>query len=183
ARSVHLHSRRAPAGAAGAGAATMTDLDAYAPFVGQATIAELRMLGNRLRGRKIQHVNSTAVGGGVAEILMRLVPLTRELGIDVRWDVIKGGEDFYALTKRLYKGLHGAPTEITRHDHDVFDETTKENIKTLPLGDDVVFIHDPQPAGLIQAIKNPQKAVWRCHIDVSNPAPAAWEFIRPWVVK
>ena len=96
----------------------MTDLDAYSPFVGQATIDELRMLGNRLRGRSIQHVNSTAVGGGVAEILTRLVPLTRELGIDVRWDVIKGGEDFYALTKRLHNGLHGAPMETSRHDHE-----------------------------------------------------------------
>jgi trehalose synthase len=161
----------------------MTDLDAYAPFVGQATIDELRMLGNRLRGRHIQHVNSTAVGGGVAEILARLVPLTRELGIDVRWDVLKGGEDFYALTKRLHNGLHGAPTTFTRHDREVFDEITKENIQTLPLGDDVVFIHDPQPAGLIQAIKNPKKAVWRCHIDLSSPAPEAWEFIRSWVVQ
>ena len=161
----------------------MTDLDAYAPFVGQATIDELRMLGNRLRGRHIQHVNSTAVGGGVAEILTRLVPLTRELGIDVRWDVIKGGEDFHALTKRIHNGLHGAPTTITKHDREVFDEITKENIRTLPLGEDVVFVHDPQPAGLIQAIKNPKKAVWRCHVDVSNPAPAAWEFIRPWVEK
>jgi trehalose synthase len=159
----------------------MTELDAYAPFVGQATIDELRVLGARLHGRAIQHVNSTAVGGGVAEILSRLVPLTRELGIDVRWDVIKGGEDFFALTKRLHNGLHGAPTTITPEDHAVFRETTEENLRTLPLGEDVVFIHDPQPAALIQRIPNRKRAVWRCHIDVSQPAPEAWEFIRPWV--
>ena len=159
----------------------MTELDAYAPFVGQATIDELRVLGGRLRGRSIQHVNSTAVGGGVAEILSRLVPLTRELGIDVRWDVIKGGEDFFALTKRLHNGLHGAPTTITPEDHAIFRETTEENLRTLPLGEDVVFIHDPQPVALIQRIPNRQRAVWRCHIDVSQPAPEAWGFIRPWV--
>jgi trehalose synthase len=159
----------------------MTELDAYAPFVGQATIDELRVLGSRLRGRSIQHVNSTAVGGGVAEILSRLVPLTRELGIDVRWDVIKGGEDFFALTKRLHNGLHGAATTITPEDHAVFRETTEENLRTLALGEDVVFIHDPQPVALIQRIRNRQRAVWRCHIDVSQPAPEAWGFIRPWV--
>lgn len=159
----------------------MTELDAYAPFVGQAIIDELRVLGDRLRGRSIQHVNSTAVGGGVAEILSRLVPLTRELGIDVRWDVIKGGEDFFALTKRLHNGLHGAPMTITPEDHAIFRETTDENLRTVPLGEDVVFIHDPQPVALIQRIPDRRRTVWRCHIDVSQPAPEAWGFIRPWV--
>jgi trehalose synthase len=159
----------------------MTELDAYAPYVGQSTIDELRVLGSRLHGRSIQHVNSTAVGGGVAEILSRLVPLTRELGIDVRWDVIKGGEDFFALTKRLHNGLHGGACTITPEDHDVFRETTEENLRTLPLGEDVVFIHDPQPVALVQRVANPTRAVWRCHIDVSQPAPEAWGFIKPWV--
>ena len=158
-----------------------TELDAYAPYTGQATIDELRVLGDHLRGRAIQHVNSTAVGGGVAEILSRLVPLTRELGIDVRWDVLKGGEDFFALTKRLHNGLHGGPCTITPQDHAVFRDTTEENLRTLPLGEDVVFIHDPQPVALIQQIAHPERAVWRCHIDVSHPAPEAWEFLRPWV--
>jgi trehalose synthase len=159
----------------------MTELDAYAPFVGQATIDELRVLGERMRGRAIQHVNSTAVGGGVAEILNRLVPLTRELGIDVRWDVLRGGEAFFALTKRLHNGMHGAPMTVTPADHEVFRETTDENLKTLPLGEDIVFIHDPQPVGLIQKIPRRDHAVWRCHIDISAPAPDAWAFVRPWV--
>ncbi len=159
----------------------MTELDAYAPYVGQATIDELRVLGGRMHGRSIQHVNSTAVGGGVAEILSRLVPLTRELGIDVHWDVIKGGEDFFALTKRLHNGLHGDACTITPEDHAVFRETTEENLRTLPLGQDVVFIHDPQPVALIERMTNRQRAVWRCHIDVSRPAPDAWGFIKPWV--
>jgi len=159
----------------------MNALDAYVPFVGQATIDELRALGDRLRGRAIQHVNSTAVGGGVAEILHRLIPLTRELGIDTRWDVVRGGEEFFALTKRLHSGLHGAPGTFGEGDHAVFRETTDENLASLELGDDVVFIHDPQPLGLIEGLRHPSRSVWRCHIDVSAPAPEAWEFIRPWV--
>ncbi len=159
----------------------MTALDAYVPFVGQTTIDELRALGDRLRGRVIQHVNSTAVGGGVAEILHRLVPLTRELGLDTRWDVVRGGEAFFALTKRLHNGLHGGPGTFGEGDHAVFRETTDENLALLELGDDVVFIHDPQPLGLIEGLRHPSRSVWRCHIDVSAPDPQAWEFIRPWV--
>src|SRR5437899_2287709 len=120
-------------------------LDAYAPFVGAATIEELRLLGDRLHGRAVQNINSTAVGGGVAEILSRLVPLLREVGVDARWDVIRGGEAFFAVTKKLHNALHGEPLSVTREDADVFRETTEENLRTLELSDDLVFVHDPQP--------------------------------------
>src|SRR5207244_8204990 len=81
-------------------------LDAYAPFVGAATIEELRLLGDRLRGRAVQNINSTAVGGGVAEILSRLVPLLREVGVDARWDVIRGGERSEEHTSELQSPDH-----------------------------------------------------------------------------
>jgi len=125
-------------------------LQAYEPFVGAATIEDLRLLGEQLRGRQVQHVNSTAVGGGVAEILTRLTPLLREVGLDARWDVIRGGEQFFAVTKTIHNALHGQPGALSDHDIAVFRETTEENLRTLVLSDDIVFIHDPQPAGLIQ---------------------------------
>jgi trehalose synthase len=160
----------------------MTGLDAYAPFVGPAVIEELRLLGDRLRGRHVQNVNSTAVGGGVAEILNRLTPLLRELGVEARWDVMHGGDDFFATTKKLHNALHGqAMLEMTAHDHEVFEETTAENLRSLTLSDDVVFIHDPQPVRLIRARPRGSKWIWRCHIDLSEPAPGAWEFLEPWV--
>src|SRR2546430_15964388 len=84
-------------------------LDAYAPFVGAATIEELRLLGDRLHGRAVQNINSTAVGGGVAEILSRLVPLLREVGGDARWDVIRGGGGVFAGTKKLHNTPHRGP--------------------------------------------------------------------------
>lgn len=156
-------------------------LDAYAPFVGAGTIEELRLLAKYLRGRTVQNVNSTAVGGGVAEILNRLLPLLRELGIDARWDVIRGGDEFFAVTKKLHNALHGQPLPITPHDVDIFQQTTEENLHTLDISDDLVFIHDPQPVQLVAAAKPRSRWIWRCHIDLSAPDPQAWEFMRPWV--
>jgi trehalose synthase len=156
-------------------------LDAYAPFVGHATIDELRLLGDRLRGRKVQNINSTAVGGGVAEILNRLIPLLHEVGVDARWDVIRGGDEFFAVTKTIHNALHGQPVTLTPHDVAVFRETTEQNLASLALCDDIVFIHDPQPAGLIERRVPGQHWIWRCHIDLSAPSPTVWEFLRPWV--
>jgi trehalose synthase len=160
---------------------TPTGLDAYAPFVGQATIDDLRLIGERLRGRKVQNINSTAVGGGVAEILNRLIPLLREVGVDARWDVIRGGDDFFAVTKTIHNALHGQPVALTEQDVAVFRETTVQNLRTLPLCDDIVFIHDPQPAGLIEGRPRGSRWIWRCHIDLSAPSAAVWDFLRPWV--
>ena len=101
-------------------------LDAYAPFVGAGTIEELRLLGDQLRGRRVQNINSTAVGGGVAEILNRLIPLLREVGIDARWDVMRGGDEFYAVTKAIHNGLHGKPVPLTEQDVEVFRQTTRQ---------------------------------------------------------
>lgn len=156
-------------------------LDAYAEFVGAATIEEIRLLGERLRGRRVQHVNSTAVGGGVAEILTRLVPLLREVGVDAYWDVIRGGEEFFAVTKRLHNALHGEPVAFTARDWEVFAATTEDNLKTVELCDDIVFIHDPQPVQLIKGGSPRAHWLWRCHLDLSVPAPGAWEFLAPWV--
>jgi trehalose synthase len=156
-------------------------VDAYEPFVGAATIEELRLLGEQLRGRRVQHVNSTAVGGGVAEILNRLIPLLREVGIDARWDVIHGGEEFFAVTKGIHNALHGQPVTLTEHDFQIFRDTTAANLQTLALCDDIVFIHDPQPAGLIERRAQGSRWIWRCHIDLSAPSLPVWDFLRPWV--
>jgi trehalose synthase len=157
------------------------NLDAYAPFVGTGTIEEIRLLGDRLRGRHVQNVNSTAVGGGVAEILNRLIPLLREVGVDATWDVMRGGDEFYAVTKAIHNGLHGQPVTLSDRDVEVFHETTEQNLRTLTLSDDIVFIHDPQPAGFIKRRPPGSHWIWRCHIDLSGPTPGVWEFVRGWV--
>src|SRR3989454_9648747 len=148
-------------------------LAAYAPFVGAATIEERRLLGDRLRGRAVQNVNSTAVGGGVAEILSRLVPLLREVGVDGRWDVMRGGEAFFAVTKKLHNALHGEPLSPTREDADVFREATEENLRTLELCHDLVFVHDPQRVQLFGARRPGSRARLRDPSELPAAPPQA----------
>ncbi len=161
----------------------MNELDKYQPVVGEGVIRELRLLGEHLAGKRVLNINSTRVGGGVAEILNRLVPLLTEVGLDVRWEVIQGTEDFFVLTKNLHNALHGKPHTFTPADQETFNLTTRQNLERLDLDADVVFIHDPQPAGLVKAREAGRGRgwMWRCHIDVSAPAPGAWEFIAPMV--
>jgi len=159
-------------------------LDEYQPIVGEGVVAELRLLGERLHGRRVLNVNSTRVGGGVAEILNRLIPLLQEVGIDAQWDVVRGTQEFFDLTKRMHNALHGKPETFTAEDRETYNIATEQNLGSIDLNSDIIFIHDPQPAGLIRAKRDlGNKWIWRCHIDVSAPAPGAWEFIAPIVEK
>jgi trehalose synthase len=157
-------------------------LEDYQEVTGPGVIEELRVLAARLAGRRMQHINSTPVGGGVAEILTRLVPLLRELGVEATWDVIKGDQAFYNVTKAFHNALHGKREEITDAMYEIFRANTKMNLDEIPISGDVTFIHDPQPAGLIAKRKEAGgRWVWRCHIDVSTPQMDVWNFLRPYV--
>lgn len=156
----------------------------YEPIVGKECIDELFYLAGRIEGKKIQHINSTPVGGGVAEILARMVPLMRELNLDVSWNVIKGGEDFFAVTKEFHNALHGKTELIPEQMYDIYEHYTNLNLDLTPLIGDVIFVHDPQPAGLIKAKLQDgdhRHWIWRCHIDVSNPHRQVWRFLKKYV--
>lgn len=159
----------------------MAKLDEYIALVGQSIIDDLFLISKRLKGKVIQHINSTAVGGGVAEILSCMVPLLRELGVDCRWDVIRGGVQFFEVTKKFHNALHGKAEEITAQDFDIFTQTSLRNIEEVDIYGDIVFIHDPQPIALIQK-KKENKWIWRCHIDMSNPQAKVWRFLKDFVV-
>ena len=158
-------------------------LNDYIPIVGEDTIEELKLLASKLKGKKIQHINSTRVGGGVAEMLARIVPLMQELGVDVEWDVIEGNADFFSVTKKFHNALHGRPEIIVDRDFDVYLETAKTYNRTTKIKGDIVFVHDPQPIALIQNKKKLRdvKWIWRCHIDVSSPNERVWDFLSTFV--
>lgn len=160
----------------------MNKIDEYIPIVGQSDIDDLRLLAEQLKGKVIQHINSTAVGGGVAEILNRMVPLLRELGVDARWDLIKGGERFFEVTKKIHNALHGRPAAIDGNDYSVFLETSQTNIDEVNIYGDIVFVHDPQPIALVKK-KGANKWIWRCHVDVSEPDEAVWKFLYNYIVE
>ncbi|WP_303904311.1 glycosyltransferase [Thiohalomonas denitrificans] len=161
-------------------------LEAYAKVSGEEVIDHLRQLSEPLAGMTIVHVNSTRVGGGVAEILDKLVPLSNELGIDTRWEVITGNMEFYQCTKSMHNALQGNPLRIPDHLYKAYEETNVANAERLRgvLEEaDVVFIHDPQPAPLLGLCPNRKgKWVWRCHIDVSHPDRLVWKYLRQYLI-
>jgi len=159
----------------------MIHIEDYAPIVGQATIDELFLLAKRIEGRQIQNINSTAVGGGVAEILTRMVPLLTQLGVQARWDVIKGNERFFAITKKFHNGLHGVQVEVSREEYEWFLDVNRENAAQMSFGD-IVYVHDPQPIGLIEQRQQIGKNwLWRCHIDFSMPDQKIWRFLQRFI--
>jgi trehalose synthase len=161
----------------------MARLDAYVEIIGREPVDELYRLGERLRGRVIQNVNSTAVGGGVAEILTRMIPLLKEIGVEARWDVIRGNERFFAITKAMHNGLHGVPVGFSPEDQSYFREVNRANLDAVTPFGDIVFIHDPQPIGLVErrAGARGSRWVWRCHIDFTRPQPDIWRFLRRYI--
>lgn len=157
-------------------------LQDYAELVGAGEIEALRALAKPLRGRSIEMINSTAVGGGVAEILNRLVPLAEELELNIKWDVMSGDEDFFDVTKSFHNALHGEPYHADPKDFEIFLAYNEQNRATLPLDAEFVVIHDPQPAALIDARRpGSNHWVWRCHIDLSHPNRAVWDFLEKFV--
>lgn len=157
-------------------------LDDYEPIIGKSQLDELRQLAEPLAGKTVKMVNSTAVGGGVAEMLNRLVPLIGELQVTTNWDVITGGNDFFEITKGFHNALHGGSYDLTRQIQEVFLATNEQNRQRLKFDEDIIVIHDPQPAPLIASRKDhAAKWIWRCHIDLSNPHPDVWGFLRPMV--
>jgi trehalose synthase len=160
----------------------MSNIRDYAPIVGEGTIEELLLLADRLKGKTIQNINSTAVGGGVAEILIRMLPLLRDLGVKASWGVIKGNEKFFDITKKMHNALHGVEIPIGSEELGYFVEVNRENAQEIMAGADILFIHDPQPIVLIEQ-KNMLggKWVWRCHIDFTNPKIDVWDFLKSYI--
>jgi trehalose synthase len=157
-------------------------LDEYQRIIGKPELDELRFLARNLQGKTVKMVNSTALGGGVAEILNRLVPLMDELGLPTRWEVITGGDDFFEVTKSFHNALQGADYVLSSQAKEIFLANNEQNRQRLNFDEDLIVIHDPQPAGLIDSKKDHSgKWVWRCHIDLSNPHPDVWGFLRPMV--
>ncbi len=157
-------------------------LTAYEEIVGIPVIDQLRQLGNRLKGVRVVHVNSTMEGGGVAEILNWMVPLMRDVGLDAHWKVIKGTNDFFSITKSIHNGLQGNPVVLTPKDGETYVDVNVQNLSTLREAleeAEIVVIHDPQPAPLLQLCSNRRgKWIWRLHIDISHPFRPVWKTLR-----
>ncbi|MBN2419992.1 MAG: glycosyltransferase [Deltaproteobacteria bacterium] len=161
-------------------------LTKYAEVAGQDVVDHLRQLANTLKGIRIVHVNSTRVGGGVAEILYKMVPLMIELGLDATWEVIEGKSGFYECTKKFHNAVQGDKIKLSRSNLEAYEETndqSAEQLKDQLENADFVIIHDPQPAALIKNFVNTRKGkwVWRCHIDASRPFRPVWRYLHNYI--
>ena len=155
----------------------------YEEIVGFEIIHELKLISKKLKKKKIQCINSTKVGGGVAEILSRLIPLLRDLGIDATWDVITADADYFNVTKAFHNALHGKHGNITKSMFDKFVSTGEDIAKNTNIYGDVVFVHDPQPIMLVEKKGKNDKWIWRCHVDVSSPYMEVWGFLKGFIEK
>jgi trehalose synthase len=162
-------------------------LEDYLPIVGDEVVAEIERLAAPLQGARVVHVNATAFGGGVAEILVTLVPLMRDVGLDAEWQVIAGADEFFNVTKACHNGLQGMDIPFTDEMKAVWQRYNRVNADNFEGEYDFVIIHDPQPAGLLAYYKARREGhvsghwAWRCHIDTSHPNPAYWDFFAPFI--
>jgi trehalose synthase len=157
-------------------------LVSYESSAGAGVVGEARALAERRRGRRVLHLNATPYGGGVAEILRSEVPVLRGLGLSADWQLVRGDEAFFRVTKAIHNGLQGDAHALTRAEQETYHTHSLRNAHLLEDGYDIVVVPDPQPLAL-RALCGPigAKWVWRCHIDTSQPNVDVWDFLRPFL--
>ncbi|RMG69102.1 MAG: glycosyltransferase [Nitrospirae bacterium] len=151
-------------------------IELYRGIAPEGDLIIIERLCEKLKGLSFLHINSTRAGGGVAEILQRMVPFLKSLGIEARWDVIEGDDRFFDITKKMHNALQGNDIEFTDDMFEYHYEVNRKNAEKLDLSADMVFVHDPQPSPLIEFRKD-GKWLWRCHIDLSMPSQKVCDYL------
>lgn len=165
---------------------TPKSFEDYRPVIGDERTGEILALASLLRGARVLHVNATAFGGGVAEILGTMVPLMNDLGLVTDWQVIKGADEFFNVTKAMHNSLQGMYYDWTPEARGIWLEYNRLNAELFDDSYDYVVIHDPQPAGILGLVDEMRgshrgKWVWRCHIDLTDAQAEVWDILRPHV--
>jgi trehalose synthase len=154
----------------------------YRPFVGKKFISQLQQVAEPLQKKVWANVNSTFVGGGVAEMLQSVVPFTRGLGIDSRWFVLEGNDEFFTVTKKFHNLLQGVRDSITLEEiFHAYLDNIRQDMQNVRVVADYVTIHDPQPAAIVMNGNVFGHLIWRCHIDTSQASRRVWRFLEPYI--
>lgn len=153
-------------------------IEDYIPVVGDNVIAELNRKARKLYNKHVIHINSTFMGGGVAEILSTLVPMMNDAGVDAGWRVLHGNAAFYELTKKFHNGLQGADIDFTEEEAKMYYDVNQGFASYTHINHNCVIVHDPQPLPFIHNIKKRQPWIWRCHIDLTKPNAKLWNFLK-----
>jgi trehalose synthase len=165
---------------------TPKSIEDYRAVIGDERLDELHALAAPLRDARVLHVNATAFGGGVAEILSTLIPLMNDLGMHAEWQIIKGADEFFNITKAMHNSLQGMYVDWTPAARELWLNYNRLNAEMFDDTYDFVVIHDPQPAAILNCLDQRQGAhrgrwVWRCHIDLTDAQAEIWDFLRPFV--
>jgi trehalose synthase len=159
-----------------------TNIESYRMLVGDEMIDELLSLARDLRNARICHINSTAYGGGVAELLARYLPLLQGLGISAEWRLIHGDPAFFTVTKAFHNALQGGHYDLHESEQDIYLKVNRQSAELLDNNYDVILVHDPQPAALRHFTgARGAKWIWRCHIDSSSPDHGVRDFLVPYI--
>ncbi|TAK06787.1 MAG: glycosyltransferase [Candidatus Manganitrophaceae bacterium] len=154
-------------------------LAAYRGVAPDTILDDLTRLAEIFRGARVVHINATPYGGGVSELLRSVVPLMNDLGILTDWKILSGDDPFFQVTKKIHNGMQGAPEELTTKSRETYLANAEKNARLFEERYDFIFIHDPQPAGLLSFRgKGDARWIWRCHIDTSHPNRAIWDFLK-----
>ncbi len=156
----------------------------YRSIIRRDLYDEIQDLSARLDGARVLHINATAFGGGVAEILYTLVPLMRDAGLDTEWGVMFGAEPFFNVTKGFHNALQGADYELSVEGRAIYEEYNRQSAAELEGDWDIIFVHDPQPALMKHfsgGYSPDTKWIWRCHIDTSTPNKQVLDYLEPYI--
>jgi trehalose synthase len=158
-------------------------LEEYRGLAPSLTLDRIHDAGRQLEGARVLHVNATPVGGGVAEMLLSVVPLMRDAGLHVDWFALHGSHEFFEVTKAYHNALQGRHTPWSREDFDLYRRVNEDNarrLRSVAADYDIVVVHDPQPLVLAEMLADTGPCwVWRCHIDLTSPSEPVWRRLLP----
>ncbi|NIT35431.1 MAG: glycosyltransferase [candidate division Zixibacteria bacterium] len=161
----------------------MRSLADYRQIVGDDVIHSICLKARNLYGKHVLHLNSTYQGGGVAEMLVSLLPLMNDTGLDAGWRILHGHPDFFTITKKFHNALQGDAVNLTPIKKRLYVQANEDFSVYTHVDHDCVIIHDPQPLPLIMFYKKRQPWVWRCHIDLSSPNAELWEYLKHFIIR
>lgn len=161
----------------------MLSLEDFRKIVPDTTLAEIYARARGLYGKHVVHVNSTYMGGGVAEILYSLAMLMNDVGIDTGWRILHGTPAFFDVTKSFHNALQGARIDLTEKKKQLYLQINSNYARFTHLHHDCVIVHDPQPLALIRSYRKHQPWIWRCHIDLTQPNEQLWDFLKGFLLK
>lgn len=158
-------------------------IEDYRGIVGDEVIGALHKQTRDLYDKHVVMVNSTYQGGGVAEMLQRVVPLMNDVGLDTGWRVLSGPVDFFDITKKFHNALQGEDMNLSELKKHLYQMYNQDFSVYTHIAHDAVVVHDPQPLPMIQYYKKKQPWVWRCHIDITHPHPELWDFLKNFILR